>query len=119
MRASEIPAPARGNTFVREFGASDRETPNAAHTKATVPQTLRLLNGIETALLTSKKNQFSKSVMKIESPEERLEFLFLSLYSAKPTTQEKEAFLPEVQTINGTAILARAMITSNRFLFVQ
>ncbi|MGJ8696010.1 MAG: DUF1549 domain-containing protein [Verrucomicrobiaceae bacterium] len=119
MRASEVPAPARGNTLVREFGASDRETPDASHTQATVPQTLRLLNGNETALLTSKRNTFAREIAKIDSPEERLDYLFLSLYSAKPTTREKETFLPEVQTVNGTATLARAMLTSNRFLFVQ
>ena len=102
-----------------EFGGSDRETPSSAHTEATVPQTLRLLNGTETAILLNKKGDFAKAVSKLETPEERLEQLFLSLYSSYPTKEEKTAFLPEVKTQPSTQAFARAMITSNRFLFVQ
>ncbi|MDC0289711.1 hypothetical protein OAK86_04255 [Akkermansiaceae bacterium] len=119
MRASEIPSPSRGNTLEREFGASDRETPSAGHTKATVPQTLRLLNGLETSLLTSNKTNFSKNFSRLGTPEERLDYLFLSLYSAKPTAEEKTAFLPEMETAQSSAVFARAILTSNRFLFVQ
>ena len=102
MRSSEIPAPQKGGTFVAEFGGSDRETPSSAHTEATVPQTLRLLNGTETAILLNKKGDFAKTVSKLETPEERLEQLFLSLYSAYPTKEEKIAFLPEVETLPST-----------------
>ena len=119
MRSSEIPAPQKGGTFVAEFGGSDRETPSSAHTEATVPQTLRLLNGTETAILLNKKGDFAKTVSKLKTPEERLEQLFLSLYSSYPTKEEKIAFLPEVKTLPSTQAFARAMITSNRFLFVQ
>ena len=119
MRSSEIPSPTRGNTLSREFGASDRETPSAGHTNATVPQTLRLLNGFETSILTSKKSKFAREFRDLDSPSKRLNYLFLSLYSAKPTAEEKTAFLPEMQTDQSASIFAQAMITSNRFLFVQ
>ncbi len=119
MRASELPVPARGGTFLAEFGGSDAESPSSAHTEATVPQTLRLLNGLETSLLTNKKNSFARSLRAIESPSRRLDFLFLSLYSAFPTEDEKEAFLPEMKTPESTETFARAILTSNRFLFVQ
>ena len=56
LRSSELPVPQNGGTFVAEFGGSDSESPSSAHTNATVPQTLRLLNGVETSLLTSRKN---------------------------------------------------------------
>lgn len=119
MRASELPVPARGGTFLAEFGGSDAESPSSAHTEATVPQTLRLLNGLETSLLTNKNNSFARSLRAIESPSRRLDFLFLSLYSAFPTEDEKEAFLPEMKTPESTETFARAILTSNRFLFVQ
>ena len=119
MRASELPVPARGGSFIAEFGGSDAESPSAAHTEATVPQTLRLLNGLETSLLTNRQNAFARSLQAFDSPEQRLEHLFLSLYSAFPTEAEKEAFLPEVQTPESSITLARAILTSNRFLFVQ
>ena len=119
MRASELPVPQRGGSFISEFGGSDAESPSSAHTEATVPQTLRLLNGLETSLLTNKKNAFARSLRSIESPSKRLDFLYLSLYSALPTEAEKEAFLPEVKTAATTETFARAILTSNRFLFVQ
>ncbi len=119
MRASELPAPQRGGTFIAEFGGSDAEAPSSAHTQATVPQTLRLLNGIETSLLTNRRNSFAQNLKNTKSPKERLDLLFLSLYSALPTEAEKEAFLPETKTLESTATLARAILTSNRFLFVQ
>ena len=51
--------------------------------------------------------------------EERQEFLYLTFYSAYPTAAEKSAFLPEVDTLASTQTFARAILTSNRFLFVQ
>lgn len=119
MRASELPVPHRGGTFIAEFGGSDAESPSSAHTEATVPQSLRLLNGLETSLLTDRRNAFARSLRALESPAKRLDYLFLSLYSAYPTKAEKEAFLPEVKTAESTETFARAILTSNRFLFVQ
>lgn len=119
LRASELPAPQRGGSFIAEFGGSDRESPSSAHTQATVPQTLRLLNGNETSLLTSRKNALARNLRLITTPEERLEFLFLTFYSAYPSDAEKAAFLPEVNSPASTETFARAILTSNRFLFVQ
>lgn len=119
LRSSELPIPQRGGTFVAEFGGSDSESPSSAHTNATVPQTLRLLNGIETSLLTSKKNAIARNLRLLLTPEERLEFLYLTFYSAYPSAAEKSAFLPEVETLASTETFARAILTSNRFLFVQ
>mgnify|MGYP000276315150 CR=1 FL=1 len=119
MRGSEVPVPARGGTCIAEFGGADAESPSSAHTEATVPQTLRLLNGLETSLLTNKKNSFARSLRAFESPSKRLDFLFLRLYSAFPTEDEKIAFLPEMKTSEATETCARAILTSNRFLFVQ
>ena len=78
--------PGKAGPSSAEFGGSDAESPSSAHTEATVPQTLRLLNGLETSLLTNKKNCVRpRSLRAIDSPSKRLDFLFLSLYSALPT----------------------------------
>lgn len=119
LRSSELPAPSGGSSFLREFGASDRKTPDAGHTHASVPQILRLLNGQETVAFTKRNTHFAKRLKTFDTPEARLEFLFLSLYSAFPNAEEKSAFLSETQTAHDAAVLARAMLTSNRFLFVQ
>ena len=84
-----------------------------------MPQTLRLLNGVETSLLTSRKNAIARNLSMLLTAEERLEFLYLTFYSAYPTAAEKSAFLPEVDTFASTQTFARAILTSNRFLFVQ
>lgn len=119
LRASELPTPSQPGLLVAEFGGTDAESPSASHTEATIPQLLRLLNGFETDRLVSKGNHFASDLRNLDTPEERLDFLFLSLYSTYPTNDEKKLFLPEVQTLNGSATLARAILTSNRFLFVQ
>ena len=119
LRASEQPTPFRGGTLVQEFGGSDRQSPDAAHTEASVPQALRLLNGKETAMLLMRRGGFDRKVKKQDNPEEILNFLFLSIYNTYPTEKEKEQFLPLVQDQESLHSLAQAMITSNRFLFVQ
>jgi len=119
LLTSELPGPAKGGGLLREFGASDRRTPEAGHSHASVPQALRLLNGAETRLLTRRKNKFVIGLKKAGSAEERLNFIFLSLYSAYPTEAEKTAYLPETQSEESSRVLARAMLTSNRFLFIQ
>ena len=119
LRASELPAPQRGGTFVAEFGGSDSESPSSAHTEATVPQILRLLNGNETSLLTSNKNAIARNLKRMNTPDDRLEFLFLTFYSAYPSEDEKTAFLSEVETLSSAQTFAQAILTSNRFLFVQ
>jgi hypothetical protein len=43
----------------------------------------------------------------------------LAYIPAFPTEDEKIAFLPEMKTSEATETFARAILTSNRFLFVQ
>ncbi len=118
LRTSELPTPANSGSTVAQFGGTDAESPSSAHTDASVPQILRLLNGQETNLLTDR-GRFANHLRQQKTAKDRLQFLFLSIYATYPSKTDQKQFLSEVQTPQDAATLARAMLTSNRFLFVQ
>jgi len=119
MRASEQSSPSRPGTFLRQFGSSDRMTPDASHSLASTPQALTLLNGREVAKLTDGKGQLAASLRQAESPTQRLDTLFLSIYGCMPTVTERQQLEPLTTNTNQLRTLARAMLNSKRFLFVQ
>jgi len=119
MRASEHPSPFKAGHLVRQFGGSDRNTPEAAHTAATIPQALTLLNGQVAASTESRKSKVFEALAEITNPEQRLEYLFLAFYASRPSEAEKKDLLPLAGDREDIFTLARAMLTSKRYLFVQ
>ncbi|MGJ8678190.1 MAG: DUF1549 domain-containing protein [Akkermansiaceae bacterium] len=119
MRASEKPAPHKPGSLLREFGASDRNTPEASNTHATVPQALTLLNGKIINELTDRKGVLATAIKDAPSASERLDNLFLGIYGVYPTPAERDKYIEQARSINQLKPLARAMLTSKRFLFVQ
>lgn len=117
-RASELPSPFNPGTLVREFGGSDRTTPSAGNTVPTVPQALALLNDPATDIIGGKRSVLQQRLSQLTKPEERLEVVFLRVYSRPPTAAEKERFLPMAEDAASLRNLTRAMVTSNRFIFV-
>ena len=119
MRASEYPTPFRGEHLVRQFGGSDRLIPESSDTLASVPQALTLLNGRIATTTENRKSKTFEALAEITNAETRLDYLFLAYFSTYPTPAEKEAFLPLASDKDDLFTLARAMLTSKRFLFVQ
>jgi len=119
LRSSELASPQYGGSFIAEFGGSDRESPSAAHTNASVPQILRLLNSHEIHSISNNKNTFAQELKTLKTAEERLDHIFLTFYSAYPTDLEKTNFLTAVTSPRDTIIFVKSVVTSNRFLFVQ
>ena len=119
LRASEYPAPFGLGSLVREFGGSDRQTPSSGHTTATVPQALALLNDPQTDIVSGKKSRLARELMKCASSEERIDHLFLTLLSRMPTEAERSRYAPMAENPTQLRDLTRAMLTSNRFLFIQ
>jgi hypothetical protein len=119
MRASEYPTPFKGDHLVRQFGGSDRLTPEAGDTLASTPQALTLLNGQVARSADDRKSKVFEAISEITNPETRLEYLFLAFYSSRPTAAEQEELLPLASDKDAIFTLARAMLTSKRFLFVQ
>lgn len=119
MRASEYPTPFRGDHLVRQFGGSDRLIPESSDTLASVPQALTLLNGRIATTTENRRSKMFEALAEITNAETRLDYLFLAYFSTYPTPAEKEAFLPLASDKDELFTLARAMLTSKRFLFVQ
>ena len=119
LRASENAAPARPGSFLRQFGSSDRMTPDASNTTASVPQALTLLNGKEVARLADGKGELASKIRQAESAAQRLDILFLSIYGCLPTANERQEFEPLTTEPARLIALARAMINSKRFIFIQ
>jgi hypothetical protein len=119
QRASEMPAPFNPGTLVREFGGSDRQTPSSGNTEATIPQALALLNNPKTDIISGKRSYLNKELSRTDAPEDRLDFLFLSLFGERPTPQEKDRYLAKAKDNSTLRDLASAMLTSNRFIFIQ
>ncbi len=121
LRASEQPAPFNPGTLVRDFGSSDRQTPSSSNTEATVPQALALLNNFKTDPLANRKSLLGQALDRCESPEEKLDLLFITFFSRHPDPQDKQRFLAHAQAKDPAALrdLTRAMLTSSRFLFIQ
>jgi len=118
-RASEFPAPFNPATLVREFGGSDRESPSSGNTIPTVPQALALLNDRQTDIIGGKKSRLGKRLASIDNAQERLETVFLCLYSRLPSSEEADAFEPIAKNSIELRDLTRAMLTSNRFIFIR
>lgn len=119
MRASEQASPSKPGTFLRQFGASDRMTPDASNSLASTPQALTLLNSREVVKLTDGKGKLSTSLRQATSPSQRLDTLFLSIYACLPSEKERRELEPLTENPTTLTTLARAMVSSKRFLFVE
>lgn len=117
-RASELPAPFNPASLVREFGGSDRTTPSSGDTVPTVPQALALLNDPNTDIVGGKRSELAQRLAQAKTPEEKLEVVFLRLYSRLPNSQEREKYQLLAGDDKSLRDLTRAMLTSNRFIFV-
>jgi hypothetical protein len=117
-RASEFPAPFNPATLVREFGGSDRQSPSSGNTIPTVPQALALLNDHQTDIIHGK-SYLGKRLASIDDAKECLDTVFICLYSRLPTQQETEDFSVLAENPLELRDLTRAMLTSNRFIFIR
>jgi len=119
VRSSELPAPFNPGTLMRDFGGSDRATPSSSHAEATVPQALVLMNNWKTDLIAGPKSHLADELRKQDSPEGRLDVLFLTLFSERPEATEKQKYLPMAKDVISLRDLATAMVNSKRFLYIQ
>ncbi len=119
FRASERPAPFRARSLVREFGGSDRQTPNSSHTRPSIPQLLSLLNGFEINRMISEQQSYYGRKSQNLDADAKMNHIFLSLYSRLPSKEERELCLPILSQKQGMVRLSRILISSQNFLFIQ
>ena len=119
LRASEMSSPFKPGSFARDFGASDRITTDSQHTHASIPQALTMLNGKQINTITDENGIMAQQMKSARREEQRLDVLFLSIYNKYPSRQERTALKYVARSRQDIKILAKAMLNSKRFLFIQ
>jgi len=119
LRASEMSSPFKAGSFPRDFGASDRVTTDAQHTHASIPQALIMLNGKQIERITGEKGKMAQQMRSARLEDQRLDVLFLSIYNKYPSKQERIDLKYVSRSRQDIKILAKAMLNSKRFLFIQ
>jgi hypothetical protein len=121
FRASELPSPAPGNHFLREFGQSNREIIENSTREATVSQALSLMNGPLFDKIYQEKTQMMTRFYGASNEEGRMNAIFMSLFARKPTEQEKNIVLETVaeKGKNGWKSIVWALLNTREFVFVQ
>lgn len=120
MRAAELPQPAPGGHFLRDFGQSERMLIDGGSREGSVPQVLMMMNGKAQEMLTSKESLIFRTMEKVKSPSEKAEVIFLSLLNRKPTLREKDiAKRVTADGEQGYADMIWALINTREFCFIQ
>ena len=122
-RAAELPSPAPRGHFLREFGQSDRDVIENSSDEASVPQALTIMNGSLLNQITSGWSTFSLNLRKAATNEEKIDVLFLSLYSRPPTAKEKAQVQQTLESYASNKNLwediTLAALSTQRFIFVE
>lgn len=122
-RAAELPSPAPRGHFLREFGQSDRDVIENASDEASVPQALTIMNGSLGSNVTSAWSVLSLNLRKVKTTDEKIDTLFLSLYSRRPTTKEREVLIQRIESYATSKTLwedlTLAALSTQQFIFVK
>jgi hypothetical protein len=120
-RASEMQSPMQPGTFLAQFGQARRNAPNDGHSDPTVPQALAMMNGPITALLTNSRSQLVQNMSEFQEPKDRINVLWISILSRKPSTGEMRMASDEIRQNGkqGYTNLVWALVNSREFMFVK
>jgi hypothetical protein len=121
FRASELPSPAPGGHFLREFGQSNREVIENASGEATVSQALNLMNGPVFNVVMGEKSQLMQRFSGASNDEGRMNAIFMTLYGRKPNETEKAIVAEAVaeKGKDGWKNVIWALLNSREFVFIQ
>lgn len=120
-RASDIPSPAPNGHFLREFGQSDRELVENANDQASITQALSLLNGTLANSIAHPYSVMRQELRKSDNAAGRLDIIFETMLSRKPTDEERALLQPIIQEegINGANRVVWTLMNTRQFMFVQ
>jgi Protein of unknown function (DUF1553) len=120
VRSAELESPAPRGHYLREFGQSDRELIENANNDASVPQALAMMNGSLMPQILSQYSQLSLTVRKAPYPDEKIDAIYMTVLSRKPTTAEKALWL-KAQDKGLTSIedLVYSLLNTQQFIFIQ
>ena len=121
-RASDLSSPAPAGHLLREFGQSERETIDAGHTAASVPQVLALLNGfVEQRILDNRGAELRRAIDAQKDPAGRIEAVYLGILGRKPTSSEASSWRAALTADGDAALrdLVWVLLNSHEFRFIR
>lgn len=121
LRASELQSPLRNDHFLRRFGQSDRELIEDSGDTGSVPQVMTMLNGPITHMMLEGGSVMYNSVTAKRNINDKIDVIFLSILSRKPTAHERKMAIEEVKSNQNAGIgnVIWALVNTREFLFVQ
>jgi hypothetical protein len=121
LRSAELTQPARGGHFLIEFGQSPRDLIDGSSKVGSVPQVLMMMNGGAQEMLTDRSSLIFRTMDKVNNPADKVETVFLSILSRRPTLQEKDIAKSEINANaeEGYSNMIWALINTREFMFVQ
>lgn len=119
-RASTLEQPAPNGHFLIDFGQSPRNLIDGSIKSGSVPQVLMMMNGKAQQMLTSSDSLIFRTMEKVKSPPEKVEVLFASILSRRPTLAEKDIAKRALSNgEDGYANMIWALINTREFIFIQ
>lgn len=120
-RASEMRQPAPPGHFLYRFGQSDRELINNYRREPSQTQVLTLMNGPIDNVLLKERSLLQENVRRAGSLGSKIEVIWVSILSRKPTRLERRYAMEEVSATGDEAFanLVWALLNTREFLFLQ
>lgn len=122
-RAAELTSPAPRGHFLREYGQSDRDVIENSSDEASVPQALAMMNSSLVSQITGGWSMLSMNLRQAKTDEEKLEVLYLSIFSRLPTEHERDVMRQRLESYASSQTrwedVALAALSTQQFLFVK
>ncbi len=120
VRAAELDSPAPRGHYLREFGQSDRELIENANLEASVPQALAMMNGQLMPQILHRHSQLMLTVAKAPYPDDKVDAIYQTVLSRKPTAKEKETWMKaQDEGLTSLEDLIFALLNTQQFIFIQ
>lgn len=121
LRAAELPQPAPAGHFLLQFGQSPRTVVDGGCADGTVPQVLMMMNGRVQEMITNPDSLIFRTMARVASPPDKVEAVFLSILSRRPSLEEKNIVRQELAAHGEEAYadIIWSLINTREFYFVQ
>ena len=123
VRASELPSPAPGYHFIRQFGQSDRQNIGRGTQDPNVTQALALLNGPIYYALDSKNSLLSRELKELKDNNECISAIFRSVLTRNPTKDDiqvaSQVMNNSYTRFKAVRMILWALINTREFMYIQ
>tara|TARA_B100000963_G_C22565248_1_gene643344 strand:- start:495 stop:1436 length:942 start_codon:yes stop_codon:yes gene_type:complete len=120
--AYELPSPAPGYHFIRQFGQSDRQTIASGTEDPNVTQSLVLLNGPIYYALNRKPSLLQNNLSYAKSNDQRINLIFRSILSRNPTDDDlalSKQVINDNGSYHGSKMITWSLLNTREFMYIQ